>query len=366
MTEEQKDTLALYGVPGVGTKTHARLMAQFGSPANVFRASKKELMQMDGIGKVIAENIRSFDRNTFVHNQIQLMDKTGATMLTRSSENYPELLNVFKSAPPVLFVRGDSGFLSATLISFVGTRKPSDYGVRMTRKLVEGSVDTGMCIVSGMAAGIDSTAHRAALNHGGKTVAVFGCGVDIIYPSFNVKLSADIMKSGCLVSHFPMGTPALAGNFPARNAVITGLSLGTVVVEAPRTSGALITADLTLKAGRKLFTVPGNVDSPKSEGTNKLISKGAYPVFHIDDILTVLGKPLVSSQVITRRSFTESRHLPPGLAGEILEVLSNGPLQIEAIGNKLGSSISDILTELTLLEMDNYVTQKPGKVFEKI
>ena len=366
MTEEQKDTLALYGVSGVGARTHARLVAQFGSPANVFRASKKELMQMDGIGKVIAENIRSFDRNAFVDNQIKLIDKTGATILTRSSEDYPELLNVFKSAPPVLFVRGDPQWLSAASISFVGTRKPSDYGVRMTRKLVEGSVNAGMCIVSGMAAGIDSTAHRAALSHEGKTVAVFGCGVDIIYPSVNVKLSRDIMKSGCLVSHFPMGTPAIAGNFPARNAVITGLSLGTVVVEAPVGSGALITADLTLKAGRKLFTVPGNVDSPKSEGANKLISKGAYPVVHIDNILTVLGKPLVSSRGITSSSFTESRPLPPGLAGEILEVLSNGPLQIEAIGNKLGNSISDILTELTLLEMDNYVTQKPGKVFERI
>ncbi|MFC1538382.1 DNA-processing protein DprA [Candidatus Latescibacterota bacterium] len=366
LTEEQKDILALYGVQGIGSKTHARLVAHFGSPANVFSATKKELMLMDGIGEKTASNILNFERKTFVSNQIKLMEKAGATMLIRSSEHYPPLLNVFKSAPPILFIRGDEQALLLDSIAFVGTRKPTDYGVRMTRKLVEGSVDAGMCIVSGMAAGIDATSHRAALERGGKTIAVFGCGVEIIYPSVNKKLSEDIMKSGCLVSHFPMGTPGEPGNFPARNSVVAGLSLGTVVVEAPEKSGALITADLTLKAGRKLFTVPANADSSKSEGSNKLISKGAYPVIRADDILAALGKSAHGSKNKTGGVFADTRPLPEGLGGKILEVLKNGPMQIETIKGKLGNSIFEISSELTMLEMDNYITQKPGKIFERM
>ena len=365
LTEEQKDTLALYGVPGIGARTHARLVARFGSPAAVFGASKKTLMEMDGIGQVVANNILTFKRHEFVHGQIKFMEKIGASILTRASEDYPVLLNAFKSAPPVLFIRGDSKALTEQSIAFVGTRKPSDYGVKMTRNLVFGTVNAGMCVVSGMASGIDSTAHREALDRGGKTVAVFGCGVDIIYPSVNRKLSEDIMKSGCLLSHFPMGTICRAGNFPARNAVIVGLSLGTVVVEAPAKSGALITADLTLKAGRKLFAVPGNIDSPKSEGTNNLIAQGAHSAFNSDTILKVLGKSQVSGKETAGRYYEDKRPIPPGLPGEILKILSKGPLQVESICTMLGKPVSDILTELTVLEMDNYVTQKPGKIFER-
>lgn len=147
-----------------------------------------------------------------------------------------------------------------------------------------------MCIVSGMAAGIDAASHRAALDSGGKTTAVFGCGVDIIYPISNKKLSEDILDSGCLVSHFPMGTPGEPGNSPALNSVVAGMSMGTVVVEALEPSGALITAELTLKAGRKLFTVPANADSDRSVGSNKLIARGAQPVIDADGILAALGK----------------------------------------------------------------------------
>lgn len=366
LSEEQKDTLVLYGVSGVGAKTHAILVALFGTPAAVFGASKKQLMEIDGIGTITANNILTFDRTAFLQNQIKCMEKVGATVLTRSCDGYPVLLNAFKSAPPVLFVRGDPESLSESLIAFVGTRKPTGYGIKMTRRLVGGSVDAGLCVVSGMAVGIDSTSHRAALDRGGKTVAVFGCGVDIIYPSVNRKLSKDIVKSGCLISHFPMGTACHPGNFPARNAVIVGLSLGTVVVEAPKKSGALITAELTLKSGRKLFTVPGNIDSPESEGTNTLIARGAYPVIHIDNILSLLGKPLSSDKEMPVREYADIRPLPPGLAGEILKVLSKDPLQIEVICDKLGNPISDILNELTMLEMDNYVIQKQGKFFERI
>ncbi|MFC1552129.1 DNA-processing protein DprA [Candidatus Latescibacterota bacterium] len=366
MTEEQKDILALYGVPGIGTQTHARLISQFGSPAEVFGATKKELMLMDGIGEKTAENIVSFDRSAFVENQIKRMDEFGVTMLTRSSERYPGLLNVFRSAPPVLFVRGDVEALSMDSIAFVGTRRATDYGVRITRKLVTGCVGAGMCIVSGMAAGIDATAHRAALDSGGKTVAVFGCGVDVIYPLENRKLSEDILKSGCLVSHFPMAMESLPGNFPARNSVVAGLSMGTVVIEAPEPSGALITAELTLKAGRKLFTVPANADSNKSVGSNKLIARGAQPVMQAGDILHALGKRAVVTRGKDGPVIRDTRPLPEGLAGKILEVLKNGQLQLEEINNKIDNPIHEINVEIMNLEMDKFVKRKPGNYFERM
>jgi DNA processing protein len=366
ITEEQKNILALYGVPGVGTQTHARLISQFGSPAGVFRATKKELMLMDGIGAKTAANIVEFDRSSFVEDQIKRMDEFGVTMLIRSSECYPDILNMFKSAPPVLFIRGDEQALLLDSVAFVGTRKPTDYGVRITRKMVAGCVESAMCIVSGMAAGIDAASHRAALDSGGKTVAVFGCGVDIIYPPSNRKLSEDIMKSGCLVSHFPMGMESLPGNFPARNAVITGLSAGTVVIEAPISSGALITAELTLKAGRKLFIVPANADSKKSEGSNDLIAKGALPVLKSADILKALGKRVRTAHGKTETVIRDTRPLPKGLGGEILKVLKDGQLQLEEINNKLDSPIHEINVEIMNLEMDNFVKRKPGNFFERI
>jgi len=367
MTHEQADILALTGVPGIGAKTYTRLVERFGSPSDVFNATDRQLLDLDGVGPSLLKNIRTFDRDSYVEEQKRLMDKCGAVLLTRSSPDYPPLLNAFKSAPPVLYVRGDVKVLSLQSLAFVGTRKTSDYGITMTRNLVGGTVKASLCVVSGMAAGIDSAAHREALDKGGKTVAVFGCGVDIIYPPHNRKLSLDIIQSGCLVSHFPMGTGPHKGNFPARNAVIAGMSLGTVVVEAPKKSGALITADLTLKAGRKLFAVPGNATSDTSVGTNSLLSRGAHPVFSIEDILTVLGKPVPRSLNDTS-PVSSRRELPllPGKKGEIIKAFDNGPLHVDVLSAKLDIPVYVVNSELTELELDGYVRQKPGKIFERI
>ena len=367
MTEEQENVLALFGVPGVGTKTFALLTERFGSPDDVFEASETELLSLDSVGPVLVKNIRTYDRRAFIHKQKSLIDRYGVQLLIRSSENYPQLLNRFPSAPPVLFVRGKSEILIEQSLAFVGTRNPTGYGVSMTRQLVSGIVDAGMCVVSGMAAGIDAAAHKAALDRGGKTAAVFGCGVDVIYPRENRSLSDSILENGCFVSHFPMGTTPHRGNFPARNAVIVGLSLGTVVVEAPKKSGALITADLALRAGRKLFTVPANATSDTSEGSNMLLAKGAYPVLHTEHILQALGKPVPASvgKTLTGPPRIE-RPLPPGTGGNIVRKLGEGPLHIDDLSASLNMTVSETLNELTLLELEGYVRQKPGKIFEKI
>jgi len=361
MTREQEDILALYGVPGVGSRIFARLTALFGTAGAVLEASKRELMLVEGVGPALAENIRSHDGRKFVEEQRRLMERAGAVMITRSDGEYPPVLNTFPSAPPVLFVRGDVSALRKTSIAFVGTRRPSPYGIKMTRKLAGEAVRAGMCVVSGMAAGIDTAAHRAALDEGGTTVAVFGCGVDVVYPSENRRLSREIEKSGCLVSHFPMGTQGNPGNFPARNSVIVGLSLGTVVVEAPEKSGALITADLTLRAGRRLFTVPGPADSPTSAGTNSLLCRGALPVSSFRQVLSALG------ETVHPAAAPKERKSPPGgLAGEIVKVLEEEPLHVERICALLKKSVSEVLSELTFLEIEGFVSQRPGKIFERL
>ncbi len=366
LSEEARDTLALYGVPGIGCSTHARLVAFFGTPAAVFAASPKDLMAMEGIGTKTAENILTFDRDTFVSEQERLMEKSEAVMLTRDDEAYPKRLNEFTSAPPVLFCIGDLSCLSAPSVAFVGTRRATDYGIRMTRKLAGGVADAGLCVISGMAAGIDTAAHKAALEHGAPTVAVFGCGVDVIYPVGNRKLAEEIASSGCLLSHFPMGMPGNTGTFPARNAVVAGMSLGTVVVEAPKGSGALITADLALRAGRKLFAVPGNADTTSSEGTNQLIAKGAHVVMDTGTILSALGKTSNRRPEDQDSVAVPERPIPQGLAGEIVRALNEGPLQIEQLGAKFNIPIQKLHDVLFNLELEHYITQKPGKIFERL
>lgn len=295
------------------------------------------------------------------------MEKYDAIPVTRRDPEYPPQLNTFPSAPPVLFVRGDVSALSLPSLAFVGTRQPTSWGRSMTAKLVSGAVHTGFCVVSGMAAGIDTAAHRTALDEGGKTVAVFGCGVDVIYPSENQRLSEEIRGTGCLVSHFPMGTKGSPGNFPARNALVVGLTRGTIVVEAPQKSGALITANLTLRARHPLFAVPGNADSPSSEGTNSLLGSGAMPISRFEQVLSALGRtvPTASRTGGEPRRSVEKPPLPPGLGGDILGALESQPLQIETLCTKLGKPIHIILPELTMLEMDGLIRQKPGKVFER-
>jgi DNA processing protein len=368
MTEEQRDILALYGVPGVGAKTFARLSARFGSAGAVFDAPDRDVLSVEGVGPVLLGNIRGFDRAAFLRVQEQLMEKYDAIPVTRRDPEYPPRLDAFPSAPPVLFVRGDVSALSLPSLALVGTRRPTSWGRTMTAKLTAGAVHAGFCVVSGMAAGIDTASHRAALDESGKTVAVFGCGVDVIYPVENQRLSEEIRRSGCLVSHFPMGTKGSPGNFPARNALVVGLTQGTIVVEAPRKSGALITANLTLRARHPLFAVPGNADSPSSEGANSLLGSGAIPISRFEQVLSALGShvPPTPRGGVEPRPIAEKRPLPPGLGGDILQTLESEPLQVEALCTKLGAPIHIILPELTMLEMDGFIRQKPGKVFERM
>jgi len=357
MTEEQQDILALYGVPGIGAKTFSMLTGHFGSAGAVFAASDARLRELPRLQEKIVSNIRSFDRHSFIADQRKRVDACGAVMVVRGSDDYPVSLGEFATAPPVLFVRGDVSVLSKAGVGFVGTRQATAYGERMTRTLASDVARAGYVIVSGMAEGIDSFAHRASIDAGGLTTAVFGCGVDVIFPTRNSQLAREIAAHGCLVSHFPMGTQGMPGNFPARNSVIVGLSRCTVVVEAGTRSGALITAELTLKAHRPLFAVPGSADSPKSAGTNRLFAHGAKPATDAHHILETLG-----SRHSSVTSAPEPSTLPGGVAGKILRMVSNEAAHVEIIGEKLGLTASELLAELTMLELDGWVVQSGGMI----
>ncbi len=386
MTVDQEFALALYGVPGIGTRLHARLTARFGSPAAVFDAPFDELMTVQGMTAPASERIRSFDRAAFVARQREMLEWVGGRVIDRNEPGYPPLLDAFPSAPPVLFVRGDASALLAPSVAIVGTRGETEYGRRMTRMLAEGLVDAGLTVTSGMAAGVDATAHRAAIARGGRTVAVFGCGLDLIYPVSHRELADEIAANGCLVSHFPMGTPATRGTFPARNAVIVGLSRGTIVVEAGESSGALITAALTRKAGRPLFAVPGNADSEKSRGTNALIAEGAIPITNIEPVLAAVGghshtvavshtmavsRPAAVSHTVVVPACSvrnappvrTPRPLPEGLPGAILRILESGALHIDSICEESRQPVYLVSTALTDLELDGWVERRPGAVY---
>jgi DNA processing protein len=375
MNSDYELTLALYGVPGVGPKTFRRLCERFGSPGGVFQASDDELCEVHGVGPKLAKKIHTFDSYRFVEYQVKRMKQCSAEIVPRDSDAYPPLLKQFSSAPPLLFVRGDVSCLKKPTVAFVGTRNASKNGSNAAKSLACEVASADVCVVSGMAEGIDAVSHQACIDAGTPTAAVFGCGVDVIYPSEHNLLAEKIIESGgCLISHFPMGTPASRGNFPARNSVIVGLSLGTVVVEAGRKSGALITADLTKRAGRPLFAVPGDIGNPTSAGSNQLLADGARPALSGLHILagiglenknTVLGMPAATQQ-IQEKTPAPKRPLPDGILGDILTALADNSLHVDELGTAMQKEVRELLPHLTLLEIDGYIQQKPGKYFERV
>ncbi len=277
-------TLALTKVRGVGSIIGKRLIDFFGSAKSVFSADTSKIEEV--VGKFVASNIKSFGRWKEVEDEIKLAHKLGQDIVCyEEKDKYPEFLSKIPDPPLCIFYRG---VLSRDMlcIGIVGTRRPSSYGVEVTRSLSSYLASVGICIVSGLALGIDTVAHKSAIDAGGRTWAVLGSSCENIYPTSNISLVRQIMeKGGAIISEFPPGVMPSAENFPRRNRVIAGISKGVVVTEAPEKSGALITAYLAVEYGRDVFAVPGNISSSKSKGTNKLIKEGAYLVDSPDDII---------------------------------------------------------------------------------
>jgi DNA processing protein len=347
--------LALIRFPKFGPIRLAKLRGFFDSMETAFRASASELAKA-GIDPKIAEQFLAIRDKLSPERELELLERAGAIAVPFTDPNYPELLKEIYDPPAVLFVRGQLPRQNSVKLSVVGSRKISAYGVRAIEKLVEPVASAGVVIVSGLAIGADATAHQATLKVRGATIAVLGSGVNDanIFPNENRRLAQEIIENnGTIVSEFPIGTTPLKQNFPIRNRIIAGISHGTLVIEAAKTSGSLITARAALEAGREVFAVPGPIDSPTSEGANQLIKTGAYPTTSFNDILSVLGLTNLSPSPPGRGVGGEGGKIIPGSQAEadILKILSTNPIHIDDIARALQKNISEISHALTLMEM---------------
>ncbi|OGB87034.1 DNA protecting protein DprA [candidate division WOR-1 bacterium RIFCSPLOWO2_02_FULL_46_20] len=310
--------------------------------------------------------------NAPLEKSLQVIDEAARDnikILSREDENYPELLKNIYDPPPVLFIKGEVASLAGTTIAIVGTRQASRYGKEIAQKFAFELASLGLTVVSGLALGIDTAAHQGALEAKGKTIAVFGCGVDYIYPPSNRDLAREIESSGALVSEFPLGTGVEKGHFPRRNRIISGLSLGTIVVEGHYDSGAMITAKFALDQGREVFAVPGNIELDQSKGPHWLIKQGAKLVETVDDILEELN-------LVRQEKMSNDRCSASGGSNEgrdysnlsldeqkIVKTLSLEPRHIDDIAQATSLSTPQVSSLLMMLEVKKILRQLPGKMF---
>jgi DNA processing protein len=351
--------IGLSSVPGVGRVTFRKLVKQFGSPQRALAASVDELTDAGGLGRKVADAIRSFAWREHAERELAKAAEGGVDIITLDDPAYPDNLRDIPDPPLFLYIKGMLKPEDGNAVAIVGTRKPTHYGKTVTLRLAGELASSGFTVVSGLARGIDTQAHRGALTARGRTIAVLGCGIDVVYPPENRALMEEIGGSGAVVTENPFGTQPESGYFPARNRIISGLAHGTVIVEASEDSGSLITAQYALDQGRKLFAVPGNIGSPVSRGTHSLIREGATLVEGTDDILTGLGaKP-------SRGGRPAARPLPQLTLDEaaVLKCMTNEPKHIDVLMNESRIAAGALSGALINLELKGLAKQLPGKYF---
>ena len=382
--EEELHWIALTLVPGLGTRNAGKLISRFRSPQAVFRASRTEL-EGAGVSGAVAQSIASGCSFEDAVEQQEKMLETGTVAVTMTDPRYPAQLREIYDPPVMLFARGRVELLQATLFGVVGTRRPTPYGLAATERLAGDLARAGLVIVSGMARGIDTTAHKATLAAGGDTIAVLGCGVDVVYPAENRKLAEDLAKKGLILSEFAMGSTAFPQNFPIRNRIISGIGVGLLVVEGAQYSGSAITARLAIDQGREVFAVPGNVTSKMSWGPNLLIKQGAKLVQDWNDVVVDLapevrrrlvdeGKKRLLDQGVTDGPASSPSDQASLLsnqgqaARQLLEKLKpDASTHLDTLVEALeGFTPSELIAALFELEMNGLVKQLPGKNFVKV
>lgn len=358
-SEEWRFWLALRMVRGVGNVTYRELLTRFGSPEATLRATSAELREA-GVHTEVARAITAFDQWRTVETELRKISHTGVRLITRLDAEYPENLTHLHDPPPFLYVRGSLIPEDRLAIAIVGSRFASAYGRGVARDLARGLTDKGVTVVSGLARGVDVEAHRATLEAKGRTLAVLGSGVDVIYPSEHRSLAAEIPSQGAVISEFPLGSKPDAVHFPYRNRVISGLTLGTVVVEAAENSGSLITARFALEQNREVFAVPGVITSVRSRGPHRLIKDGAKLVENVDDILQEIAPSLLRTSTAPA---TEPQ--PPLEPHEALLIrqFEHDPLHVDLLIAKSGLTPARVLEVLLGLELKGLVTQLPGTHF---
>jgi DNA processing protein len=360
-TDAARYWIGLSSIPGVGRATFRKLVLAFSTPERVLAASADDLKKVDGLSDKIVQELLSGAWREAAEREVGRARDAGVAVITIDDPSYPENLRTAPDPPPFLYVRGALLPRDRAAVAIVGTRNPTHYGKTVTHCMAQDLAAAGVTIVSGMARGIDTQAHRGALAAKGRTVAVLGSGIDVPYPPENRGLLEEIALSGAVVTENPFGTRPEAGYFPARNRIISGLSRGTVIVEAAADSGSLVTADYTLKQGRKLFAVPGNIGSPVSRGTNSLIKEGAALIEGAGDVLRALSLTAASGGVSARGAMPELSADEAAVFGS----LSAEPKHIDVITAETGRSPAKIGGTLVTLELKGLAKQLPGKYFVK-
>ncbi|SHJ05387.1 DNA-processing protein DprA [Lutispora thermophila] len=341
--EDKKYSIWLSGLPQIGSRKYISLIEYFGSAKRVFESSKNELLESGILNEKIVDIIitkRDIDK---IDRYMKKVKENDIKVYTIDEDEYPKNLKNIYDPPPVIYVRGNIKDEDENAIAVVGSRKASDYGLKTAEKLGIELAEAGITVVSGMALGVDSAAHRGALKAGGRTIAVFACGLNFVYPKSGYNLAKEIAKQGAIISEYPLGIEALPQNFPARNRIISGLAKGVVVVEANEKSGSLITADFALEQGRDVFAVPGNIGVPNSRGTNELIKDGAKIVTCTNDILEEYGYS--HNKIIDRVERLDSEHKL------ILKCLECSGKSIDEIIEYTKLNISDVLSKILQLEI---------------
>jgi len=353
--------LLLTSIPGLGPHRIRSLVGHFGSSQAVLNAGINELSQVENIDDRITHNIKNKADRAFADNQLSLIEKHKIKVITYWDKEYPAILKKIYDPPILLYIKGSFWEENDNGIGVVGTRTASQYGKWVAERFGGDLARVGVTVISGMARGIDTYAHRGAIKGGGKTVAVLGCGVDIVYPPENQKLYEQIAENGAVISEFPIGTGPVGAYFPRRNRIISGLSLGTVVVEAGKKSGALITAYIALDQGREVFAVPGSIRNFRSRGTHKLIKEGAKLVENVEDILDEIPELKVERKKKEKQG--DFLKLLSDKEQMLWRVLSEEPLHIDKIASDAKMETSEALALLLSLELKNFVKQLSGMMF---
>jgi len=338
-------------IPGIGRVRLTQLENHFASLKDAWKATPADLKQA-GLDSRSIRAITSRRAKISLEAEMEKLERYGVKVFTWHDTDYPSRLKEIYDFPPILYVRGSLLPEDEWCLAVVGTRRATVYGRQVTEEIVTDLARNKITIISGLARGIDSVAHRSALEAGGRTIAIFGCGLDIVYPAENANLARRIIKQGAIVSEYPLGTKPRADNFPRRNRIMSGLSLGVLVVEASKASGAMITARLALEQNREVFAIPGSILSPASRGTNHLIQEGAKLVHDYTDILEELNLTAVAQQMeikeVIPTSDTESL---------LLKQLSTEPIHIDEVCRSSSLPIATVSSTLTMMEIKGLVKQ---------
>ncbi|MEF8750525.1 MAG: DNA-processing protein DprA [Candidatus Accumulibacter necessarius] len=357
VAESLADWLRLTLIPGIGGETQRKLLTAFGLPETIFSAGRQALTSI--VGDKAARLLLDTDNHPAVEQALVWSDAPGQHLVCLADPDYPQTLLQIPDPPTLLYVRGRLDLLNSAALAMIGSRNPTPQGSQNAQRFSAALAQAGLTVTSGLALGIDAAAHRGALTASGNTVAFIGTGIDRIYPATNRQLAIEIAARGSIISEFPLGTPPVAANFPRRNRLIAGLSLGALVVEATVDSGSLITARLASEQGREVFAIPGSIHSPQSRGCHKLIKQGAKLVETVQDVLDELHWKSAPAEFPLQ---SESAQDIPGL----LHSMGFDPCSVDELAHLNGLTAGIVSVMLLHLELDGQVASLPGGRYQRI